>query len=77
MLSQQDMPDEGMHTIKDLHYFTMTPYDATFKNVTVLFPKEDVKDTLGEYLSGLGKKQPAHGRDREICSRDVLLQRRS
>ena len=57
VLSQQDMPDEGMHTIKDLHYFTMTPYDATFKNVTVLFPKEDVKDTLGEYLSGLGKKQ--------------------
>jgi 2,3-bisphosphoglycerate-independent phosphoglycerate mutase len=46
-----------MHTIKDLKFYTMTPYDAHFKNVTVLFPKENVADTLGEYLSKLGKKQ--------------------
>ena len=57
VLTQEDMPDEGMHTIKDLHYFTMTPYDPNFKNVTVLFPKEDVKDTLAEYLSGKGLRQ--------------------
>ena len=35
----------------------MTPYDANFKNVNVLFPKENVMDTLGEYLNKLGKKQ--------------------
>ncbi len=57
VLTQQDMPEEGMHTIKDLQYYCMTPYDANFKNVHVLFPKENVMDTLGEYLSRLGKKQ--------------------
>lgn len=57
VLTQQDMPEEGMTTIKDLQYYTMTPYDAGFKGVHVLFPKENVMDTLGEYLSRLGKKQ--------------------
>ena len=57
VLTQTDMPDEGMHTIKDLQYYTMTPYDANFKNVHVLFPKENVEMTLGEYLSSLGKRQ--------------------
>ena len=46
-----------MATVKDLHYYCMTPYDPNFKDVKVLFPKENVKDTLGEYLSRLGKKQ--------------------
>lgn len=57
VLSQQDMPEEGMSTIKDLQYYCMTPYDANFKNVHILFPKENVTNTLGEYLSSLGKKQ--------------------
>ena len=57
VLTQQDMPEEGMHTIKDLQYYCMTPYDASFKGVHILFPKENVMDTLGEYLSKQGKKQ--------------------
>lgn len=57
VLTQEDMPDEGMHTIKDLHYYCMTPYDASFKGVGILFPKENVEDTLGEYLSRQGKRQ--------------------
>lgn len=57
VLTQQDMENEGMRTIKDLHYFCMTPYDATFKGVDILFPKENVEDTLGEYLSKQGKRQ--------------------
>ena len=57
VLTQQDMPDEGMNTIKDLHYYCMTPYDAAFKGVGVLFPKENVQNTLGEYLSTQGKRQ--------------------
>ena len=57
VLTQQDLEEEGMHTIKDLQFYCMTPYDANFKNVNVLFPKENVMDTLGEYLSKLGKKQ--------------------
>ena len=57
VLTQQDMPDEGMHTIAGLKYYCMTPYDASFSGVGVLFPKENVENTLGEYLSKLGKKQ--------------------
>ena len=57
MLTQQDMPEQGMNTIKDLQYYCMTPYDASFKGVHILFDKENVNNTLGEYLSSLGKKQ--------------------
>ncbi len=57
VLSQQDMPEEGMHTLNDLQFYCMTPYDPTFKNVHVIFKKENVQNTLGEYLSGKGLKQ--------------------
>ena len=57
VLTQQDMPEAGMHTIKNLQYYCMTPYDASFKGVHILFDKENVQNTLGEYLSSLGKKQ--------------------
>ena len=57
VLTQEDMPDAGMKTIPDLQYYCMTPYDAKFTGVHILFPKENVENTLGEYLSGLGKKQ--------------------
>ncbi|MBO5186135.1 MAG: 2,3-bisphosphoglycerate-independent phosphoglycerate mutase [Prevotella sp.] len=57
VLTQQDMPEEGMHTIKGLQYYCMTPYDASFTGVNILFPKENVENTLGEYLSAQGKKQ--------------------
>ena len=56
-LTQHDMPEEGMHTIPDLQYYCMTPYDASFTGVHILFPKENVNNTLGEYLSNNGKKQ--------------------
>ena len=57
VLTQQDMPEEGMHTIPGLKYYCMTPYDASFKGVGILFPKENVDNTLGEYLSGKGLRQ--------------------
>ena len=57
VLTQQDMPVEGMQTIPGLQYYCMTPYDASFKGVHILFPKENVEDTLGEYLSKQGLKQ--------------------
>ena len=56
-LTQQDMPEHGLHTLPDLHYCCMTPYDATFTGLHILFPKQDVSNTLGEYLSSLGKRQ--------------------
>lgn len=57
VLTQQDMPEEGMKTIPGLQYYCMTPYDASFQGVHILFPKENVGNTLGEYLSSKGKKQ--------------------
>lgn len=57
VLTQHDMPEEGMHTIPGLQYYCMTPYDASFTGVHILFDKENVDNTLGEYLSSLGKKQ--------------------
>lgn len=57
VLTQQDMPEEGMQTVKDLKYYCMTPYDASFKGVKVIFPKDDVQNTLGEYISSKGLKQ--------------------
>jgi 2,3-bisphosphoglycerate-independent phosphoglycerate mutase len=55
-LTQQDMPEHGMKTMP-LHYLTMTRYDDSFKNVNIVYDKENVKMTMGEYLSNLGKKQ--------------------
>ena len=57
VLTQQEMTDQGMHTIPGLQYYCMTPYDASFTGVHILFPKENVTDTLGEYLSSKGIKQ--------------------
>ena len=57
VLTQQDMPEQGMKTIPGLQYYCMTPYDASFTGVNILFPKQNVENTLGEYLSQQGKKQ--------------------
>lgn len=57
VLTQQDMPEVGMHTIPNLQYYCMTPYDASFKGVHILFDKENVVNTLGEYISSKGLKQ--------------------
>ncbi|MBD5219013.1 MAG: 2,3-bisphosphoglycerate-independent phosphoglycerate mutase [Bacteroidales bacterium] len=57
VLTQKDMPEEGMHTIPGLQYYCMTPYDASFTGVHIIFDKEDVANTLAEYLSNMGKKQ--------------------
>ena len=57
VLTQQDMSEAGMHTIPGLQYYCMTPYDASFKGVHIPFDKENVHNTLGEYLSKSHKTQ--------------------
>ena len=57
VLTQHDMPEAGMMTIPGLQYYCMTPYDASFTGVHIIFDKENVGNTLGEYLSKLNKKQ--------------------
>ncbi|GLB50016.1 2,3-bisphosphoglycerate-independent phosphoglycerate mutase [Neptunitalea sp. Y10] len=55
-LTQHDFPDFDMKKL-DLYYVTMTNYDESFKNVHVIYDKDNIKDTLGETLSKAGKKQ--------------------
>ena len=57
VLTQQDMEEQGMKTIPGLQYYCMTPYDASFTGVHILFPKENVENTLGEYIASKGLKQ--------------------
>lgn len=56
VLTQEDMPDYDMKTLP-LKYFTMTPYDSTFKGMNVLFSKDNVVKTMGEHVSDLGLTQ--------------------
>ncbi len=56
VLTQEDMPEQGMNTIP-LQYFTMTRYDENFKNINIIFDKDDLKETFGEVVSELGLKQ--------------------
>lgn len=56
-LTQHDIPEADMHTIPGLQYYCMTPYDASFTGIHILFDKENVKNTLGEYLSDNQKAQ--------------------
>ena len=55
-LSQNDFHEYNMHAL-DLKYVTMTNYDDNFKNIDVIFNKENLGDTLGEVLEAHGKTQ--------------------
>ncbi|MFM7017016.1 MAG: 2,3-bisphosphoglycerate-independent phosphoglycerate mutase [Bacteroidota bacterium] len=56
VLTQEEMPDFGMKTIP-LYYVTMTRYDDNYKNVKVVFEKDNLNNTLGEVLEQQGKSQ--------------------
>ena len=56
-LTQHDIPEQNMQTIPNLQYYCMTPYDDSFTGVHILFPKENVTNTLGEYIASKGLKQ--------------------
>ncbi|OSZ80850.1 phosphoglycerate mutase (2,3-diphosphoglycerate-independent) [Chitinophagaceae bacterium IBVUCB2] len=56
VLTQLDFPEFGMKKLS-LHYTTMTEYDATYKNVNVVFETDNLNNTLGEVLEQNGLKQ--------------------
>jgi len=87
VLTQEDMPAEGMHTMP-LYYCCMTPYDAKFTGLHILFDKENVPNTIGEFVSKQGGGQMriaetekyAHvtfflngGREAEFAGEDRIL----
>ncbi|MCF8303066.1 MAG: 2,3-bisphosphoglycerate-independent phosphoglycerate mutase [Bacteroidales bacterium] len=56
VLTQEDMPGHGMQTVP-LEYYTMTRYDESFKDINIIFDKQEIPNTMGEYLASLGKTQ--------------------
>jgi 2,3-bisphosphoglycerate-independent phosphoglycerate mutase len=56
VLTQTDIPEQGMKKLS-LHFTTMTQYDHSFKNISVIFENDDLKNTLGEIIAQKGLKQ--------------------
>jgi len=56
VLSQNDLEDFGMQK-RDLYFVTMTNYDEHYKNVHVMYDKDNLTETLGEVIAKAGKKQ--------------------
>jgi 2,3-bisphosphoglycerate-independent phosphoglycerate mutase len=55
-LTQRDFPEQDMQKL-NLHYITLTNYDDTFENVTPIFEKDNLNNTLGETIARAGKTQ--------------------
>jgi 2,3-bisphosphoglycerate-independent phosphoglycerate mutase len=56
VLSQSDHKDFNMYKL-NLHFLTMTNYDDNFKNINIIFNKNNLSNTLGEVLESHGKTQ--------------------
>lgn len=56
VLTQFPIPECNMTPLQ-LHYVTMTEYDASFKEVEVLFHKDNLNKTLGEIIAENGLHQ--------------------
>jgi len=56
VLTQRDMPEFDMKKM-NLYYLTMTSYDESFKNIKIIYEKDNVNNTLGELIAKSGKKQ--------------------
>lgn len=55
-LTQEDFHEHNMHAL-NLKYTTFTSYDDTFKNIDVVFKKDNLQNTLGEVLEANNKTQ--------------------
>ena len=55
-LSQKDFHEQNMHKL-NLYYVTLTNYDDSFKNINVVFNKDNLTETLGEVLEKNNKNQ--------------------
>lgn len=55
-LTQLSLPEWDMHPLP-LNFVTMTEYDQSFRNVEVLFHKDNLENTLGQVLEVAGKRQ--------------------
>jgi 2,3-bisphosphoglycerate-independent phosphoglycerate mutase len=56
VLTQMDFHEQNMHKL-NLYYVTLTNYDETYKNVKVVYNKDNITETLGEVLEKASKTQ--------------------
>jgi len=56
VLTQKDFPEFNMEKLP-LDFITLTNYDHSFKNVKVIYNKENIKETLGEVIEQNNKIQ--------------------
>jgi 2,3-bisphosphoglycerate-independent phosphoglycerate mutase len=56
VLTQMDLHEQNMHKLS-LYYVTLTNYDETYKNVKVVYNKDNITETLGEVLEKANKTQ--------------------
>ena len=56
VLTQIDCHEQNMHKL-NLYYVTLTNYDETYKNIKVVYNKDNITETLGEVLEKAHKKQ--------------------
>jgi len=56
VLTQADNDEFGMKKMP-LYYCCLTPYDASFTGLHILFDKENVEQTLGQIVSEAGRRQ--------------------
>lgn len=55
-LTQQNFPDHDMKAL-DLYFCTMSNYDKTYRDIHVVFDKDDISMWLGEVVSKAGRTQ--------------------
>ena len=56
VLTQHNMPEHSMHTV-NVHYTTITNYDHTYKNIFVMYDKDNLDNTIGQVIAAAGKTQ--------------------
>lgn len=56
VLTQEDKSEFGMSTL-NINMVTFTKYDDRYEGITVLFEKDEIKNSLGEVLANNGKSQ--------------------
>ena len=56
VLTQLDFHEHNMHKM-NLHFTTLTEYDATYNNVQVMFDTDNLNNTLGEVIANNNKTQ--------------------
>ncbi|MDB2613494.1 hypothetical protein N9Y89_02260 [bacterium] len=55
-MTKANAQEYGMQTL-NLHYTTMTMYDKNFKDVNIIFEKDNLHNTLGQVVAENGLKQ--------------------